>query len=290
MKELHKISVLGMGLLGASITLRILRSFPNVKTYGYSHRAITRKKARQLGVADIISDDINECVADCDIVILATPICTFENIFKQIRNSLSDGSIVTDVGSVKVLPHRWAEKQLGRNIHYVGSHPIAGSEKRGVEYARDDLFVESQCIVTRTKNTNSKAFGIIKKFWAKIGCKVIMMSPAEHDRILASISHVPHITAAALLNATDDEKIKYSGKGFIDMTRVASGASSVWTDIFLTNSDNTAKGIDKVIKELTRLKTAVKKKSRSQIEKQLSKAMKTRDSLIKYKMQRNEVF
>ena len=132
MKKLRQISVIGLGLLGSSVTLTISRSLAGVKTVGYSHRGVTREKARQLGVVDEVCDDIETCVREADMVILATPVCTFEGIFREIAPALPDGAIVTDVGSVKVLPHRWAERTLSRKIYYVGSHPIAGSEKRGV--------------------------------------------------------------------------------------------------------------------------------------------------------------
>lgn len=289
-KDLRKISVLGMGLLGASITLRILRSLSNVKAFGYSHRASTRKKARQCGVADIIVDDMGKCVADADMVILATPICTFESIFEEIRPFLKEGCIVTDVGSVKQLPHKWGEKTFGKKIHYVGSHPIAGSEKRGVEFARDDLFVGSLCIMTKSAKTNAKALAVTKAFWEELGCKTSVMSPSEHDRTLASVSHVPHVTAAALMNATGEKEMKYAGKGLTDTTRVASGAPSVWMDILLTNPENTARGIDRVIRELTKFKTAVKNKNEKQIDKLLSKAKHDRDALINYKIKKKELF
>ncbi len=112
LKELRQITVIGLGLLGGSITLAVLRSFPNIKAVGYTHRAITRRKAKRLAVASEVVDDIKASVAEADIVILATPICTFENIFSEIAGALPHGCIVTDVGSTKVLPHRWAAKRL----------------------------------------------------------------------------------------------------------------------------------------------------------------------------------
>ena len=150
MKDLRQVTVIGLGLLGGSVTLAVLRSFPGVKTVGYTHRAITRRKAKELAVATEIVDDINQSVSNADLVILATPIRGFEKIFIAIRGSLPRGCIVTDVGSTKVLPHRWAAKRLPRTVHYVGSHPIAGSEQRGVEFARDDLFDQATCILTTT--------------------------------------------------------------------------------------------------------------------------------------------
>ena len=289
MKDLHQISVIGMGLLGASLTLTMKRSLSSVKTVGYSHRAVTRKKARELGVSDVIVEDICECVANADIVVIATPICTFEQIFKDISKSIPDGCIVTDVGSVKVLPHRWAAKHLSRNVRYVGSHPIAGSEKRGVEYSRDDLFSNAQCILTLKKTTDRNALRTLKNFWSELGCKVNVMSPVEHDRIFARISHVPHVTATALVNASDKEAMKFAGKGFIDTSRLASGPETIWTDILMTNSDNTARGIDKLIKELTKFQKAVKNRNKKQIERLLLNARDKRSSLIKYKMSKKEL-
>jgi cyclohexadieny/prephenate dehydrogenase len=130
--------VIGLGLLGSSVTLAISRNSFGVKTAGYSHRPSTRARARRLGVADVVFDDIRKSVADADVVILATPICTFGNTFKAIASALKKGCIVTDVGSTKVLPHKWAKHFLPKYVNYVGSHPIAGSEQRGVEFGRDD--------------------------------------------------------------------------------------------------------------------------------------------------------
>jgi len=284
MRELQEITVVGMGLLGASISLTVSRLSDGLKAVGYSHRASTRQKARKLGVADEIFDDICQSVSEADLVILATPVRTFESIFRKIDGSLKDGCIVTDVGSTKVLPHRWAEKHLGKNICYVGSHPIAGSEKRGLEFARDDLFVDSLCILTRKKGTNEKAFNTVKRFWKKLGCSVSVMSPSTHDRIFGKISHLPHIAAAALLNASDTKELKYCGKGFIDTSRVASGPANIWTDIFLTNADNTTRAIDKLVDELLKLKRAVKANNQAQIERLLEQARQKRTELINYKL------
>jgi prephenate dehydrogenase len=289
LKRLRQISVIGMGLLGASVTLTTLRSLFGVKTVGYSHRPRTRRKARQLGVAEQIVDDLAQCVAEADIVILATPICTFEGIFRDIRDALKTGCIVTDVGSTKVLPHRWAEKLLPKNVHYVGSHPIAGSEKRGVEFARDDLFYGALCVLTKKKNTNATAAGTLRKFWSQLGCRVNVMSPARHDRIFGRVSHLPHVAAAALINASDPQQLKLAGRGFIDTSRVASGPENVWADILVTNPYNTAKGIDKVITELRKLQKAIKEKDQKQIEKLLARARAKRAALIKYKMRKKEL-
>lgn len=289
MKQLRQITVIGLGLIGSSATLTVSRLPAGIKTVGYSHRAATRQKARDLGVADEICDDIRAGVSGADVVILATPICTFEGIFREIAPALPDGCIVTDVGSVKVLPHRWAEKTLGRNVFYVGSHPVTGSEKRGVEFARDDLFVNARCILTRTPKTSSAALGRLRRLWTTLGCSVSVLTPAEHDRIFGRVSHLPHVIAAALVNSGDPKEMRYAGKGFIDTSRVASGPPSVWTDILLTNSENIAKGIDGVIKELTKIQRAIRNKNARQIEQLLAQAARKRADLIKYKVRKKEL-
>ena len=289
MRELRQISVIGLGLLGGSIGLTVLRTFAGIKTVGYTHRPATRRKARQLAVVNEVIDDIKKSVSDADLVILATPICTFEEIFSAIANELPKGCIVTDVGSTKVLPHRWAAKQLPKTVHYVGSHPIAGSEQKGVEFARDDLFEQALCILTTTAKTNKRAVQMLKRFWSALGCTVKLMKPAEHDKVFASVSHLPHIAAAALINVNDSETLKFAGRGFMDTSRIASGPANIWADIFATNVDNTTKGIDELTAELKKLKNAIKSGNRKKIEKLLQKAKDKRAKLINYKVKSEEL-
>lgn len=289
MKDLKQVTVLGLGLLGGSISLAVLRSFAKVKVVGYTHRPSTRDKARQLAVASEVVDDIYQSVSDSDLVILATPLCTFENIFVEITDALPSGCIVTDVGSTKSLPHRWADKKLPSSVHYVGSHPIAGSEQRGVEYARDDLFDQAMCVLTTTEKTNRQALQILKKFWSELGCFVKIMAPAEHDRIFANVSHLPHMIAAALINANSNEDLEFADKGFMDTSRVASGPTNIWADVLLTNTKNISRGIDKVIAELTKLKEAIKGENKREIEKLLGKARDKRAELINYKIKKREI-
>ena len=289
MKDLRQITVLGLGLLGGSIGSAVLRCFPGVKVVGYTHRPRTRAKAGKLAVATEISDDIARSVSAADLVILATPISTFEKYFSQIAVALPSGCIVTDVGSTKVWPHRWAEKTLPGNVHYVGSHPIAGSEQRGVEFARDDLFDRAVCILTTTKKTNRKAVQTLRKFWTALGCRVKLMRPDEHDRIFANISHLPQVTAAALVNANDSKELKFAGKGFIDTSRIASGPANIWADVLLTNANNATKAIDKITAELEKMKKAIKSHDKKQIENLLAKARDKRSELIKYKIKKKEL-
>jgi len=271
------------------MTLAILRSLPRVKVVGYTHRTATRRRARQLAVATEVASEITESVSRADLVVVATPVCSFDEIFGAIADALPVGCIVTDVGSTKVLAHRWATKRLPKTAYYAGSHPIAGSEQRGVEFARDDLFEQTTCILTTTKQTNRKAVQTLRRFWSILGCSVKLMTPAEHDRIFANISHLPHIMAAALMNANDVEELKLASQGFIDTSRVASGPANIWADVLLTNANNTIRGIDRITAELAKLKTAIKAQNKRQIEKLLEKARDKRRALINYKMKKREL-
>ncbi len=289
MKELNQITVIGLGLLGGSIGLTIRRCFQNTKVIGHTHRATTRKKARKAEIVDEVCDRLKESVSNSELVILATPICTFENIFSKIADALPNGCIVTDVGSTKVLPHKWAEKTLLGNTQYIGSHPIAGSEQRGLEFARDDLFEKAICILTTKPNTERNDLHKLKNFWMKLGCLVKTMTPEKHDKVFADISHIPHITAASLINANDSKTLKFAGKGFIDTSRIASGPPNIWSDIIITNAQNNVKGIDKIIKELKNIKNAIKNNDKKQIEKLLKNARRKRAALINYKMKQREL-
>jgi prephenate dehydrogenase len=187
-----------------------------------------------------------------------------------------------------VFAHRWAQKILPAGVCYVGSHPIAGAEKRGVEFARDDLLERSLCIVTQTDKTKKSAVTTVKNFWSSLGCSVTIMTPSRHDKIFADVSHVPHIVAAALTNATDENELEFAGRGFIDSSRIAMGPANIWTDVFLTNSANTKKGIEKVITELKKLRYAIEKQNGKRIEALLESAQSKRTAMIQRKMRRKE--
>ena len=289
MKDLRYISVVGLGLLGGSISLAIQQHLSNATVVGFSRRRTTRQKARDLAVATEIADNLPAAVVDADLVILATPIFTFADYFTQIRDLAKPGCIVTDIGSTKVLPQHWAEERLGRQVDYVGSHPIAGSEQGGVDFARDDLLTQARCILTTTAQTNRAAVRTLKDFWSALGCFVEIMRPAEHDRVFADVSHLPHLIAAALVNASDRKDMKFAGKGFLDSTRIASGAATIWTDVLLSNTGNLTQGIDRVLAELSKLRKAIEGQDKDRIEALLEGARRKRAALVKYKIQKKEL-
>jgi prephenate dehydrogenase len=290
MIKLKKVSVIGMGLLGTSVTLSAKRELPGTKIVGYSHRGETRDKARQYEVANQIADSLEQAVKEADVVILATPIKTFQDYFKQCASLIKNGCIVTDVGSTKLLSHKWAAKYLPKTSFYVGSHPIAGSEKRGLEFARDDLLVNAKCILTRVPKTDNQSVEILTHFWSKLGCRVEIMTPAVHDRIFGMVSHLPHIAAAAMVNSNTTNEMRFAGKGFIDTTRVASGPPNIWTDIVMTNPKTCVRGIEKLITQLRLIQSAVEAGDQEKIEHLLSKKSKKRGELIQYKIDQKELF
>lgn len=262
---------------------------PGVVVVGYSHRAATRRRAKALGIASRVVGDLAAAVRTTDLVILATPIFTFEQYFRELAGMVPPGCIVTDVGSTKLLPHQWADQKLGNAARYVGSHPIAGSEQRGVEFARDDLFDQARCILTTTEGTDRGATRTLKEFWAALGCIVRVMNPVEHDRVFANISHLPHVMAAGLVNASDEEDMKFAGKGFLDSTRISSGPASIWTDVVLANRENIADGIARAIAELSKLQGAIRDGKRERITELLETARRKRATLVKYKIRKKEL-
>ncbi len=287
--ELEKVSLVGLGLLGGSLGLALNSIFPRVKRLGYSHRAVTRNKALNLGSVDDIVPDVADAVRDAQMVILASPIGTFESLMQKMAEHLTPGCIVTDVGSTKVLPVRWARKYFHRNIQFLGSHPMAGSEQRGVEFARADLFFGAPCILTPTKQTKKSTISFLKDFWQALGMRVQSMTPTEHDRVVARISHVPHLLASALVNVSDPKELLLCGKGFLDATRIASGPPNVWRDIIMTNTKNTRTALGKLIKELTRMQSALEQENEKTIVKMLTDARETRNTLVTQKMKRKEL-
>ena len=291
LKDLKQITIIGLGLLGTSIALAIKRNFSHITVVGYSHRDVTRQKARKMAMAIEIAETIEQSAGRASLVILASPICTFETIFKNIAGILPDGCVVTDVGSTKTAVSQWAKQHLPKSASYLGSHPIAGSEQRGLEFARDDLLNGAQCILTPTSSSQKQrnAFCLLRDLWEALGCVVSEMTPVRHDKIFASVSHLPHITAAAMTNATDLKNLEFAGKGFVDTSRIASGPANIWTDVLSTNSQNCVTGIDIIIKELTKFKQAIAGGDLKQINSLLEKARAKRIKMINHKMQNKEI-
>jgi prephenate dehydrogenase len=232
------LSILGVGLLGGSIGLAEKAAGSGGQIVGYGHRAETLDEALRLGAVDRVAKKAAEAVRGADLVVLCMPVGLFEAILTEIAQSVAPGAIVTDVGSTKRSVVALAERILPKSTHFVGSHPMAGSEKRGVHYASADLFRGAVCITTPTPRTNPNAIEQVESFWRRLGMETVQLTPEEHDRRLADVSHLPHALAAALVTMQEGDSLPLAGKGFRDVTRVAAGDGGLWRDILLDNRDN----------------------------------------------------
>lgn len=279
--KLDKIAVVGVGLLGGSIGHALRAAGFNGRRVGIGRRASSLERALKFEAVDEVSTDIAAGVADVQMVILCTPIGQFERLIGQMSDSLQPGCYVTDVASTKSEVVRLAQKQLPKQVHFVGAHPMAGSEKTGVEYARADLFENALCIVTPSAKTPAADVKFVSQFWETLGCHSLMMSPQKHDRLLARVSHLPHAVATALVHlAMKQSAIDLAGPGFADSTRIASGSPEMWVDIFQTNRKATMQAIDQLVAELTRFRDRLEREDLKAIEKWLAGGKDARDQWI----------
>jgi prephenate dehydrogenase len=245
-----RMSIIGVGLLGGSIGLAVKSGAMPAHIIGYGHRPEKLKRAKELGAIDEIAGSCRQAVRDSDLVILCTPVGLFEQVMDEVAGVLSPEAIVTDVGSTKRSVIHLAEKLLPDSSHFVGSHPMAGSEKRGVEFARADLFQGARCILTPTERTSPAATEQVDQFWQKLGMRTSRMSPDEHDRIVCDVSHLPHLLAAALVAMQEPAALPMAGSGFLDTTRIASGDGALWRDILQDNRDNVMDSIRRFREQL----------------------------------------
>lgn len=251
--EFKRVSILGVGLLGGSIGLAVKKLASGGEIVGYGHRASTLETATRLGAIDRSTTLAAEAVRGADLVILCTPVATFRAILQEIAASLKPGAILTDVGSTKRSVVRLAEELLPPTVHFVGSHPMAGSEKRGVEFAKADLFNGALCIVTPTARTNPGALAKVESFWAELGLRTKRLSPDDHDRLVCDVSHLPHAVAASLVAMQSEAALELAGKGFQDTTRVAAGDAGLWRDILIDNADSVRSSIARLRLQLDEL-------------------------------------
>lgn len=281
--EIAHVAIIGVGLLGGSIGLGLKACSARCRIVGYGHRKQTLERAMEFGAIDGWSGDLGEAVADADLVILCTPVGLFEDMLQKLGPALKAGTMVTDVGSTKRSVVRLAGKYLPENCPFVGSHPMAGSEKRGVEYARADLFRGATCIVTPTAGSAAKAVASVQGFWELLGMRVVRLSPEEHDAAIADISHLPHVLAASLVAMQSHMALPLAGKGFLDTTRIASGDAALWRDILLDNRDNLKASLDRLEKELAGLRKLLSPGKGEALTQWLAAAGQRRDDLMREK-------
>ena len=220
----------------------------------WARRDAAVQEARNLSVADLVSERLEDVVPDADTVVLCMPVGAMAGIVLKMLPFLKPEALVTDVGSVKRLVTDTLAPILRGRALFVGSHPMAGSEKAGLVHARADLFRGATCIVTpEADEIDSDAVVLATEFWESLGSRVRLLSPARHDEVCALISHVPHLAAAALVNTVDQQlpaAFEFFGPGFRDTTRVAGGLPEMWTEILTENRAEVIKGLRVLISQL----------------------------------------
>ena len=274
-----QVTIIGVGLIGGSLGLATKKKGLASRVVGVTAHKSTLKKAQRRKAIDAGTLDIKRSVLGSDMVILATPVDKILSTLKKIRPYLKKGCIVIDVASVKNVIAHAAEKILGRRGYFVGTHPMAGSEKRGVDKADSNLFKNAPCVLTRTGRTNAKALRTVSDFWKAMGSKIYILSPSEHDKKISNISHLPHIAASALSLAAKSSSMPFASTGFKDTTRIAAGDPGLWIPILLANRRNVAADIKDYLKKLKGFGNSITRGEKDKLRKMLSDAKKKRDML-----------
>ena len=282
----NKVAIIGVGLIGGSVARALKKNKLCNKIVGYTRREEELMKAIKLGVIDEYALSANEAVKGVDLVVLAVPMGTFEEIFQDIKNAITDETIITDVASAKTAVVNAAQSVLGYlPVGFVPGHPIAGTEKSGVEASFDSLFENRCTILTPTVNSSSSAIDKVKKLWEGIGSEVVEMTPEHHDHVLAATSHLPHILAFSLVDTlahmqAHSEIFRFAAGGFRDFTRIASSDPIMWRDICLQNRDAILKVLKLYEKQLKILENAISNQDAKQIEEIFVHAKQARDEHV----------
>ena len=239
---IQHLSIIGTGLIGGSVALAAKQYINNCKITAYDADPSAVDAAIRLKAIDR-SLPLAQVGVDADLVILCTPVGQFEAVLREIAPNLSAGTVVTDVGSTKRSITKLAAELLPPGVEFIGSHPMAGSEKRGMENAHADLFQRAVCMILPKPTASAASIDLLEAFWAKLGMNVKRLLPEEHDRIVARISHLPQVVAMALAAIQNDQTLPYAGKGFKDTTRIAASDPKLWRDIVLDNADEIRAGL-----------------------------------------------
>jgi prephenate dehydrogenase len=277
-----KVTIFGIGLLGASFASALKKYSPGSFITGSGRSLENLQRAKDKNIIDSFDTDTVSACRDSDLVMLATPVGSFIDLAKAISPVLKKGAVLTDVGSVKGRLVRDIEKLMPEGVHYIGGHPIAGSDRSGLDAAHPGLFMGSKCIITPTENSSPAALEKIKALWAALGSRILILTPEEHDRIYASVSHLPHIVAYALVNTVSDIDISYmgfGGKGFIDATRIACSSEELWTDICLLNRENLVEALGIFRMNLDKLARCLESGDADSLKKEFRRARTVRENL-----------
>ena len=281
-----KISIIGCGLIGSSI-LRATQEqklATKISVYDKSNKVIEYLKKNF--TADICSN-VTEATKDADLIIISAPLSSYKEILLSIKSNLKEGSILTDTGSTKKEVNKIVNNLGLKNISWIASHPIAGTEYSGPAAGFSSLFKNRWCILSADNQVAKDKIENLEKFWSKLGSKVKAMSFEDHDYVLSLTSHLPHAVAYSIvrtaINNEDKFKndvIQYSAGGLRDFTRIAASDPLMWKDIFIDNSENILKVLDNYSKNLDDIKSAIKNKNSEKLLEIFSSTKKVRKEII----------
>ncbi|HKL22671.1 MAG TPA: prephenate dehydrogenase [Tichowtungia sp.] len=278
---MQTIALIGTGLMGSSLGLALKKRGADVAIHAYARRAETRERALEIGAADAVFDAPADAVSGADIAVLCVPIWSIAELAKEILPALKPGAAVTDVGSTKTdLLALMKEAFAGSEAVFIGSHPIAGSEKTGVDAGNPDLYEGRLAVVCPADDTPPDALAAVSNLWKSVGSEVIEMPAGQHDATLASTSHLPHMVAAALARSVSLDNADFCGTGFKDTTRVASGSADMWVDIIDTNRVALEAELDRFHDQLRRLIDILRKGDSADIRRWLEEAAQQRNHIL----------
>lgn len=285
MNIIGTVAILGTGLLGASLAKALKKRRVAEKVYAWSRSEDTRKKCQALpSVFDEIFDSPNDAVRNADLIVVCSPTSNIVDIVKTISSDLKNGAYITDVGSVKQVVCDSCRAVLAdKNAVFVGSHPMAGSEKIGIDYSDSELFDNRPCFVTPFSDGDELCAKKISEIWQAVGMKVYSVSPQMHDSIVANVSHLPHIVSGTLCNTASNfpelDLRNYSGPGFRDSTRISSGNPEIWDCIIADNRAEILSALKKFSSELETIIQAIENRDSEKVGQFLRNAKTYRDRL-----------
>ena len=277
----QQISIIGPGLLGASLALALKSRGLCKRVHIWSRRSETRAKALLADWCDATFEHAPEACKGSELVVICTPVETIVPILKEIAPFFDKGTLITDVGSTKKTICQGASSIKG-DFNFIGSHPMAGSEKTGMSHARADLFQGAACILTPGEDAQNAQIVQIHQLWESIGMQVVTTSPEKHDEIVAHISHLPHLLATILCSYLLEKEVGWqqlAGGGLRDTTRVASGDPDLWKQILEHNREDVLRAVDGFQGELQALKTSLLNKDSAGVLARLERGKRFRDQL-----------
>lgn len=273
------LTIVGVGLIGGSVGLAARARTATRRIVGVGRTPATLARARELGVIDEFTTDLTAGVRSANVVVVCSPVDQIARQVREAAGAAMPGALLTDAGSTKGTIVRDLDGKLPAHVQFVGAHPLAGSEKQGVEHARADLFAGRVCVITPTANTAAWAIERATLFWQALGCEVKRLTPEEHDLALATTSHLPHLIAALLAGQLPPKWLPFAATGFRDTTRVAAGDPPLWTAIVRENALALSLALEQFADNLDRLRAAVLDRNADAITDILSAGKKVRDAL-----------